>query len=170
MVQHGGILNARLRHLRQRRPEHSGGPGVPQRQSRTAEARSAARPHEPAAPRGSIQSAEQNELRSAGQFLRVADVRTGSLGRGATPYPVRGQIHLLGNRDLGLGIRPSLVLLLAALAAACGSKGSPATPSPQSSSSLSARMDDVLWTALRATGGGATGTKTITDGTFSITR
>jgi hypothetical protein len=99
VVQHGGVFDACLRHVRQRRPEHSRGTWLSERQSGAVEARGAKGTHEPAAASGGVQSAEPDELRPARQLLRS---------------PTFGQVLSAGRRVI--------------FSLACGSRSKPTYP------------------------------------------
>ena len=71
----------------------------------------APRAHEPAAACRGVQSVEPHELRSAGQFLRVTDVRPGALGRLAAPRAVRREVDVLGLAALRAALPVSVALV-----------------------------------------------------------
>ena len=66
-------------------------------------------PHEPAAAGRGVQSAEPDEFRSAGQLLRLADVRADSVSRSAAPHSVRRAVDVL-RRSRSTGRLADLVL------------------------------------------------------------
>ena len=70
-----------VRHVRRRRPQHARRPGLQEPEPR-AHAQGRAQPRRAAAPARGVQSLQLDELRSARQLPRLADIRPDSLGQG----------------------------------------------------------------------------------------
>jgi hypothetical protein len=95
VVRDDGLFDAGLRDVRQRRPQHPRRPRVRQRQRGGDQACAVRRRPAAPAPGGGVQPAQPGELRSAGQLLRVADLRSRAVGRSAATRAARRAAALL---------------------------------------------------------------------------